>query len=106
MKLIKIDPLKLQALQTFIDALLEILRVTLRHPLSGSGSYLTALCRDDESFRVWIKRLGNEQFIRFRSVSVRRVDQIHSELHSAPQNFEGILAVRRPTPDHLSCQTH
>src|SRR5438477_12754276 len=102
MKLMHIDPLKLQALQTFVDALLEILRVTLRHPLSGSGSYLTALCRDDESFRIWIKRLGNEQFISFRSVGVRRVDQIHSKLDRTSQNFDGILALRRPTPDPLS----
>src|SRR5438552_19179156 len=102
MKLIKIDPLKLQALQTLIDALLEILRVTLRHPLSGSGSYLTALCRDDESFRIRIEGFCDEQFISFGSVSIGCVDQIHAEIDRAPQNFERVLTVRRPTPDPLS----
>src|SRR5438067_7469180 len=102
MKLIKIDPLKLQALQTLIDALLEILRVTLRHPLSGSGSYLTALCRDDESFRIWIKRLCDQQFISFGSVRIGRVDQVYAKVDRALQNFARVLPVGRPTPDHLA----
>src|SRR5438132_14397600 len=102
MKLIKIDPLKLQTLETFIDALLEILRVTLRHPLGGSGSYLTALCRDDESFRIRIEGFCDEQFISFGSVSIGCVDQIHAEIDRASQNLERVPAIGRPTPEHLA----
>ena len=102
MELIKIDPLKVQPLQTFIHALFKVRRIALRHPLLGSGSDLAALCGDNESFRIRIKRLGDEQFISFGPVSIRGVDQVRAKFHCAPQNFERVLAVGRPTPDPLA----
>src|SRR5438105_14717064 len=99
MKLIKIDPLKLQTLETFIDALFQIFRVTFWHPLGGSGSYLTALCRDDESFRIWIEGFCDEQFISFGSVSIASVDQVYAAIDRASLNLEPVLATGRTTPD-------
>src|SRR5439155_3435095 len=60
----------------------------------------------DESFGVRIKRLCNQQFTGFRSVSVRCVDQVHTKLDGASHNFERILAIWRPTPNPLTCETH
>src|SRR5439155_2406388 len=53
-----------------------------------------------------IKRFCDKQFISFRSVSIRRIDQVCTELGGASQNFERILAIRRPTPNPLTCQPH
>jgi hypothetical protein len=50
--------------------------------------------------------LGNEELVRFRTVSIGGVDEIDAQLDCAPQNFLRVLAIRRPTPDPLACQAH
>src|SRR5206468_11028704 len=92
--------------ETFIDALFEIFRPTVGHPLAWARPGITALGRDDESFGIRVKRFFNEQFIGFGSVRVRRVDQVHTKLDGVLQDLARILAVWRPTPNALSCETH
>src|SRR5207244_12314277 len=87
-------------------ALPEIFRPTIWHPLVWSGPGVTAFRRDDEPFRIRIKRFCDEQFISFGSISIRRVDQIRAKFNRASQNFERILTIRRPTPYPLACQPH
>src|ERR1044072_1423628 len=106
MQLIKIDPLQLQSFETFIDTLRQILRPPVRYPLIRSGSGVTAFGRDHHSFRIRIQRLGKEELVRFRTVSIGRVDEIDAQLDCAPQNLLGILAISRPTPDPLSLSPH
>ena len=53
-----------------------------------------------------MKRFRNQELVRFRTVSVGRVDEIHSELNRAPQNLFCILAIGRPTPNPRSRQAH
>src|SRR5438552_11751147 len=106
MQLIQIDALKLQTLETFIDTLLEIFRPTIWHPLVRAGPSVAAFRRDDEPFGIRIKRFCDKQFISFGSISIRRIDQVCTELDGASQNFERILAIRRPTPYPLACQPH
>jgi len=43
MQLIKIDPLEFQSFETFIDALRQIFRPSVRHPLIWSGRVLPPL---------------------------------------------------------------
>ena len=45
-----------------------------------------------------MKCLCNQQFTGFRSVRVRRIDQVHTKFDSTPQDFERILAIWWPTP--------
>src|SRR6267378_631984 len=106
MQLIEIDALDLEALETFVDALFEIFRSSVWHPLVRAGAGVAAFRRDDEPLGVRIKRLCDQQFISFGSVRIRRVDQVCAEFDGASQNFERILAVGRPTPYPLTCQPH
>ena len=53
-----------------------------------------------------MERRGDEQFAYFRPISVGGVDQIHTELDGAPQNFECVIAIRRPTPNALPGDAH
>ena len=86
-QLIQIDPAKAQAFQAAVHGLLEMFRSAVRHPLARSGASETAFRRDHESFRVRIKRLGNEQLAGVRTVCVGRVDQVHAKLHRTSENF-------------------
>src|ERR1051326_714787 len=106
MQLIQIDTLEFWPLQTFIHALLEVFGITLRHPLAGARSYLTAFRRDDESFRIRIKRFGDKQFVSLGSVRVCRVDWLRAELDGALQNFARVLTIGRPPPDPVARQAH
>src|SRR5262249_60002253 len=76
------------------------------HPLIRAGPGVTTFRRDHDSFPVRIECLCNEQFISFRSVSVRRIDQVRPKFDCASQNFERVLAVWRPTPNPVARQTH
>src|SRR5438105_13053634 len=80
MQLPQIDPLELQSLETFIDGLCQILWPAVLFPLSRAWPGLTAFGRDHQSFRIRIQRFGNEQLVRFRTVSIRCVDEIHDLL--------------------------
>ena len=53
-----------------------------------------------------MERFCYEQFACFRTVRVRRIDQIHTELNCALQNLERVLPVRRPTPNALPGDAH
>ena len=48
----------------------------------------------------------NQQLACFWSVGVGRIDQIDTELDGASQNFEGVAAISRPTPNTLSGNAH
>src|SRR6266403_1038746 len=87
MQLIKIDPLEFQSLETFIDALCQIFRPPVRHPLSRTRPGVTAFRRDHQAFRIRIQRFGNEQLVRFRTVSIGGVDEIDAQLDRAPQDL-------------------
>jgi len=76
------------------------------HPLSRTGPGVTAFRRNNESFRIRIQRFGNEKLVRFWTVSIGCVDEIDAKLDGTPQNFLRALAIRRPTPDPLACQSH
>src|SRR5437773_11692318 len=106
MQLPEIDPLEFQSLETFIDGLCQILRPPVWHPLSGTGSGVTAFGRNDESFWIRIQRFSDEELVRFRTVSIGGIDEIDAQLDRAPQNFLRVLAIGRPTPDPLARQTH
>src|SRR5437773_11403171 len=94
MQLPEIDPLEFQSLETFIDGLCQILRPPVWHPLSGTGSGVTAFGRNNESFRIRIERFGNEELVRFGTVSICRVDEIDAQLDCAPQDFLRVLAIK------------
>src|SRR5207244_13005998 len=53
-----------------------------------------------------MERLGYEQFACFRPVGVGGVDQVDTEFDSAPQNFERVLSIRRPTPNAFPGYPH
>src|SRR4030095_8213362 len=106
MQLVKIDPLEFQSLETFIDALCQVLRPPVLHPLSRTGPGVTAFRRDHQSFRIRIQRLGNEELVRFRTVSIRGIDEIDAQFDRAPQNFLSVLTIRWPTPDPLARHPH
>ena len=76
------------------------------HPLTGSRPRQAAFRRDNEPFRIRMKRLGDQQFAGFRPVSIGRVDQVHTEFDRASQNFERIVAVSRPTPNAFAGDAH
>ena len=105
-QLIEIDPVEFQPLETFIYALRQALGPTVWHPLSRAGAGIAALGRDDQSFGIRMQRFRNQELVRFRPVSVGRVDQIHSELDCASQNLFCVLAIGRPTPNPGARQAH
>src|SRR5437868_13972857 len=80
MQLIKIDPLELQSLETFIDALCQTVRPPVRRPLSRTRPGVTAFRRDHQAFRIGIQRFANEQLVRFRTVSIGGGDEIAPQL--------------------------
>src|SRR5947199_3108184 len=98
MQLPQIDPLEFQSLKTFIDGLCQVLRPPVWHPLSGTGPGVTAFRRDHQSFWVRIQRFSNEELVRFRTVSIGRVDEVDAELDRAPPNFLRVLSITRPPP--------
>src|SRR5437762_7564562 len=106
MQLPEIDPLEFQSLKTLINGLCQILRPAVLFPLSRTGPGLTAFRRNDESFRIRIQRFSNEQFVRFRTVSIGGVDEIDAQLDRAAQNLRRVLPIRGPTPDPLARQSH
>src|ERR1700745_56558 len=55
-QLIDIDPFELQPLQTFVHALRQIFRPTIRHPLTRARSSETPLGRNHQIFWVWMQR--------------------------------------------------
>jgi len=53
-----------------------------------------------------MERFGDEQLVRFRSVSVGGIDQIHTELDRALQHLDRVCAVGWPTPNAFARETH
>src|SRR5437867_7270743 len=109
MQLPQIDPLEFQSLETFIDSLCQIFRPPVRHPLSRTGPGLTAFGRNDESFRIRIQRFGNEQLVRFRTVSIGGIDEIHTQLERdaklSSRSRDQAANPRSPRPSAASPQT-
>src|SRR5436190_21188244 len=81
-------------------------RPTVWHPLAWSGPGQTAFRSDNKSLGIRMERLGYEQFACFRPVGVGGIDQVHAEFDGAPQNFERILSIRRPTPNAFPGYPH
>src|SRR6266550_8418242 len=106
MQLIQIDSVEPEPFQAFVDTSFKIFRSTIGHPLSWPGSGVAALRRNNKAFRVRIKRFGNQQFARVRTIGISSIDQVHAEFDGASQNFEGTPTVRRPSPNSFSRQTH
>jgi hypothetical protein len=53
-----------------------------------------------------MERFCDKQFARFRPVRIRCVDQIHTELDCASENFERVLPIGWPTPNAFAGDTH
>ena len=53
-----------------------------------------------------MERLGDEELVYFRTIGIRRVDEIHAELNGATQNLERVRAIGRPAPYPLTRQPH
>src|ERR1041385_6565014 len=106
MELPKIDPVELETLEAVIDALLQIIRLAVRHPLVRPGSRVATLCRDDETFRIRMERFGDEQLARLGGVALGGINKIHAELDRAFQDTFGFLAIFRPTPDAVTGDAH
>ena len=53
-----------------------------------------------------MERFCYEQFACFRPVRIGRVDQVHTEFDGAPQDFERVLSIRRPTPNPFPGDAH
>ena len=53
-----------------------------------------------------MKRFRNQELVRFRTVSVGGIDQIHAELNGASEDLFCILAIGRPTPNPRTREAH
>ena len=84
----------------------QILRAAVWNPLSWSRSRVSSFGGNYQILRVGIERFGNQQLACLGPVSVGGIDEIGAELHGTFQNLEGIIAIRRPTPDACSGKTH
>src|SRR5262245_2677812 len=83
-----------------------MVRSTVWHPLTPAGASETAFRSDRETFRIRIKRFGDEQFACIRTVCVGGIDQIHAKFHRASENFQRVLSIGRPTPDAFPGDAH
>ena len=71
------------------------------HPLARARAGQAAFGRYNETLGVGMERFCDKQFARFRPVRIRCVDQIHTELDCASENFERVLPIGWPTPKCL-----
>src|ERR1044071_5212046 len=106
MQLIQIDAVEAQPSETSFESLLKMTRPAVWHPLTRARASETALRRNDQPFRIRIKRFSDKQFACVRTVCVGSVDQIHAKLYSAFEKFQRVLSIGRPSPDASSCDTH
>src|SRR5438270_12116634 len=105
-QLIQIDPLQTQPLQTSFYSLFKMVRSAIWHPLAGSRPSETALCRDNESFRIRMERFCYQQSARVRPVRIGCIDQIDAELGRASEDLQCVRSVRWPAPNAFTGDTH
>jgi len=106
MQLIEIDPVQAQAAEAAFAGRSQVFGLSIFNPLVGTRPVKAALSGDHQSWRIRVQRLGNNFFTHPGTVRVRGVDEIDSQLDSAPQNPDGLRPIRRFAPNPSSGDSH
>jgi hypothetical protein len=102
----EIDAIELQSFQASVERLSQVLGPAVGDPLVRAGSLEAALRGDHQTRRVRMQRLGDQLFGYERPVGVRRVDEIHAELHGAPEHANRLVVIGWRSPHALAGDAH
>jgi hypothetical protein len=83
-----------------------VFRLSVFNPSVGTRAIKAALCGDHEPWRIGVQRLSYDFFTHAGTIGVRGVDEIDSQLDSAPQNPDSFGPVRRFAPNSISRDSH
>jgi hypothetical protein len=106
MQLIKIDPVQAQPAQAAFAGGSQVFRLSIFNLLVGTRPHKAALRGDHQLFRVRMERLSYDFFTHAETVRVRGVDEIDSQVDSAPQNPDGLSPICWLAPNSVSRDSH
>ena len=106
MQLIHIDPLQPQPLQASLHGRLQVLRRGIVGPLPRAHALPSTFGRDHQARRIRRQRLRDQFFRDIRTIRIRRVDKVDTQLDCAPQRIQGRAAILRRTPYPLAGNPH
>src|SRR6201996_6444505 len=96
----------MQALQTALKSFWEMFGTGIVRPLTRTGSFPSALGRDDQIGRIRVEWLGDQLFGCVGTIGIRSVDQIHTKLNRSTQRCECGSFIGRRSPDSLTGDAH
>src|SRR5215469_9374434 len=105
-KLIDIDAVQPQALQTSFERLSEMFRAGIVRPLAWTRAFPSPLCRDDETGWIWVECLRDQLLRCPRSIGVCSVNQIDVEFDRPPQRRKRCGFIDGGSPYAGSCDAH
>src|SRR5665213_1125033 len=106
MELVERYLLKSKASETSFAGRPQVLRAPVCLPLARTGSDKSAFCRDDEIFGVRHQRFRNELLGHKRSVRVRGIDQVDSEVDCPTEDGDGSCVIGRRSPHPVTGDSH
>src|SRR3984957_15112073 len=105
-QLIEINPFQPQSPKAAFARRSQVLWLSVFDPLIRTRPHETALGRDHQTCRIWMQGLSDDLFAHVRTIGVRSVDKIDSQLDCAPQNADSLCSIRRFSPNSFSGDSH
>jgi len=105
-QLVEVDALELQALEVAVDGALEVLGPAIWIPGARAWPQQAALRGDDQVFRVWMQRFGDQLFVHVRAVAVGGVEEIQAQVVRLAQHGVRGGTILRRSPDVGAAYAH
>ena len=105
-ELIEVDALQLQAAQTSLTRLAQVLGPAVGVPLVGPGPHEPTLGGDHQVVGVRVEGLGDQVLAHLGAVGVRRVDEVDAELDGSAQHGDRLVVGRRRAPNARAGKAH
>src|SRR5262249_43960001 len=106
MKLINVDAIQSQSLETAFNGRAQMGGSCVVCPLVRTWALPSALGRNHESFRVRIQGVGNQFFTNIWTIRIGGINKIHVQLDGTTQNRDRSIAISRSAPDTLAGEAH
>ena len=65
-----------------------------------------ALGGDNQVFRIWMERLGDQPFADFGAIGIRRIDEVNAQVDGAAQDAAAFLGVGWLAPNAFARNAH
>src|SRR5579859_2192758 len=105
-QLIQMDLVLFEAGQAAFEGFPEVFGTGIDVPLIGARPQETALCGDDQSFRIRIEGFRDQVFRYVGPVAVGVVDEVDAQFDGAPEDADGFGLVFGGPPDALAGDAH